>query len=110
WADPSTLTGSIGIFYGKVDVVQLGEMLGVHFENFRRGRRAGADSLFRPFTDDERAALADVLRSYYRLFLSRVAEGRHMSVEAVDALARGRVYSGDAALRLGLVDRLGGMT
>jgi protease-4 len=109
WADPGTLTGSIGIFYGKVDVAQLAEKLGVHIENFKRGRHAGAESIYRPFTDEERAALADVLRGYYRLFLARVAEGRKMSVEAVDAVARGRVHSGDAALRLGLVDRLGGL-
>jgi protease-4 len=109
WADPSTLTGSIGIFYGKVDVRGLAEKLGVHIENFRRGKRAGAESVFRAFTGDERAALADALRTYYRTFLSRVAEGRHMTVEAVDALARGRVYSGDSALRVGLVDRLGGI-
>jgi protease-4 len=109
WADPSTLTGSIGIFYGKVDVVQLAELLGVRIETFSRGKRAGAESIFRPFTDDERAALADLMRSYYRMFLSRVAEGRKMSIEAVDALARGRVHTGDAALRVGLVDRLGGL-
>jgi protease-4 len=109
WADPSTLTGSIGIFYGKVDVLQLADMLGVHVETFRSGKRAGAESIFRPFSGDERAALADALRTYYRLFLSRVAEGRHMAVESVDMIARGRVYSGDAALRIGLVDRLGGM-
>jgi protease IV len=109
WADPSTLTGSIGIFYGKVDVAQLADKLGVHIENFQRGKRAGAESLYRPFTDDERAALTEALRTYYRLFLSRVAEGRKMSVEAVDVVARGRVHSGDAAQRLGLVDRLGGL-
>lgn len=108
WADPATMTGSIGIFYGKVDVVQLAEKLGVHLETFQRSRRAGADSIYRPFTADERAALAEMLRGYYRLFLSRVAEGRKMSPEAVDAVARGRVHSGDAAQRLGLVDRLGG--
>ena len=108
WADPSTLTGSIGIFYGKVDVAGLADMLGVGLESFGRGKHAGAESLFRPFTDEERAALADVMRSYYRMFLSRVAEGRGMSVEAVDSLGRGRVYSGDEAQRLGLVDRLGG--
>jgi protease-4 len=109
WADPGTLTGSIGIFYGKVDVAQLADKLGVHIENFKRGLHAGADSIYRPFSDEERAALADVLRGYYRLFLARVAEGRNMSVEAVDAVARGRVHSGEAALRLGLVDRLGGV-
>jgi len=108
WADPSTLTGSIGIFYGKVDVVGLAGILGIGIENFARGKRAGAESIFRPFTEEERAALADAMRTYYRLFLTRVAEGRGMKVEAVDALGRGRVYSGDAAQRVGLVDRLGG--
>lgn len=108
WADPSTLTGSIGIFYGKVDVAQLADKLGVHIENFQRGRRAGAESMYRPFSEEERAALADMLRGYYRLFLARAAEGRKMSPAAIDAVARGRVHSGDAAQRLGLVDRLGG--
>jgi protease-4 len=108
WADPSTVTGSIGIFYGKVDVQELGKWLGVNVEIFKRGKRAGAESIWRPFTDDERAALADSIRVYYRQFLERVAEGRHMKVDAVDALARGRVYSGDAAKAVGLVDHLGG--
>jgi protease IV len=110
WADPSTLTGSIGIFYGKVDAAQLAEKLGVGVETFRIGKRAGGESLFRPFTPDERAALAELLRSYYRMFLSRVATGRGLSIEQVDALGRGRVYSGDAALRLGLIDHLGGFS
>jgi protease-4 len=109
WADPSTITGSIGIFYGKVDVAQLAGELGVGIEHLRRGQRAGAESLYRPFTDEERAALADVMRSYYRMFLERVAEGRKMTVQQVDAVARGRVHSGDAAQRIGLVDRLGGL-
>lgn len=109
WADPSTITGSIGIFYGKVDVEQLAGTLGVGIENLRRGARAGAESMYRPFTDEERAALSDVMRSYYRVFLERVAEGRGMSVAQVDAVARGRVHSGDAARNLGLVDRLGGL-
>lgn len=108
WADPSTLTGSIGAFYGKVDVSGLADKLGVGIEVFKLGKRSGGDSLYRPFTPDERATLADRLRSYYRLFLRRVAEGRRMSVDQVDALGRGRVYSGDAALRVGLVDHLGG--
>jgi protease-4 len=109
WADPSTITGSIGIFYGKVDVEQLAGTLGVGIEHLRRGAHAGAESMYRPFTDEERAALADVMRSYYRVFLERVAEGRNMSVAQVDALARGRVYSGDSARDVGLVDRLGGL-
>ncbi|HKP55610.1 MAG TPA: signal peptide peptidase SppA [Polyangiales bacterium] len=108
WADPSTLTGSIGIYYGKVDAAGLAHDLGVGVETFRIGKRAGAESLFRPFTPEERAALVDRIRVYYRMFLQRVATGRGRTVEQVDALGRGRVYSGDAALRLGLIDRLGG--
>jgi protease IV len=109
WADPSTLTGSIGIFYGKVDVVGLAEKLDVGIEIFKRGKHAGADSMFRPFTAEERAALTERLRDYYKLFLARVAEGRGKTPEQVDAVARGRVYTGDRALRVGLVDRLGGL-
>ncbi|HET8936658.1 MAG TPA: signal peptide peptidase SppA [Polyangiales bacterium] len=108
WADPATITGSIGIFYGKVDAAGLAEKLGVGVEQFSLSKRAGGESLFRAFTADERSALSDRLRTYYRLFLRRVAKGRGVTVEQVDALGRGRVYSGDAALRVGLVDHLGG--
>lgn len=109
WADPSTLTGSIGIFFGKVDVVPLADRLGLGIESFQRGSRAGAESIWRPFTDDERTALSQTIRDFYRTFLARVAEGRDMTPERVDALGQGRIYSGDAALKLGLIDRLGGL-
>lgn len=109
WADPTTLTGSIGIFYGKIDIAGLAGKIGVGIEHIQRGKRAGADSIWRPFTPEERSALADLIRRYYRQFLERVAEGRHMSVEQVDRVGRGRVYSGDAALALKLVDHLGGL-
>jgi protease-4 len=110
WAEPSTITGSIGIFYGKVDVGPLAERFGITVESERRGAHAGANSLFRPFTDEERLGLAEMLRTWYRQFLERVSEGRKLPVERVDALARGRVYSGDEAQALGLVDSLGGFT
>jgi protease-4 len=108
WASPSTITGSIGIFYGKVDLAPIAEKFGVGITVAKRGAHAGADSLYRPFTDEERAALADKIRLWYRQFIERVAVGRKMSPDKVDALARGRVYSGDAAKENGLVDHLGG--
>jgi len=108
WASPSTITGSIGIFYGKVDIAPLAQRFGVSIESDKRGAHAGADSMFRPFTDEERASLVEKLRLWYRQFLERVAEGRSLPIERVDALARGRVYSGDTAQTLGLVDSLGG--
>ncbi|MCA9534830.1 MAG: signal peptide peptidase SppA [Myxococcales bacterium] len=108
WADPATLTGSIGIYYGKVDFHDLAERVGVNVEILGRGARSGATSVFRPFTDDERERLRELITEMYQLFLARVAEGRGMSVEEVDAVGQGRVFSGDRAQRLGLVDRLGG--
>lgn len=108
WASPSTITGSIGIFFGKVDFAPIAARVGVGIESDSRGAHAGANSIFRPFSDDERAALADKLRLWYRQFLGRVAEGRKLPLERVDELARGRVYSGDEAQALGLVDSLGG--
>ncbi len=108
WASPSTITGSIGIFYGKVDIAPLAERFGVGITSDQRGAHAGADSIYRPFSDEERASLVTKLRIWYRQFLDRVAEGRKMPLEQVDLLARGHVYSGDAALANGLVDSLGG--
>lgn len=108
WAAPSTVTGSIGIFYGKVDFAPLAERLGIGLEQVGRGRRAGAESLYRPFTPDERRELARAIRRWYQLFLSRVSEGRGLTRREVDAVARGRIFSGDAARELRLVDRLGG--
>ncbi len=108
FADPSTLTGSIGIFFGKVDFAILAERVGVHPEQLGRGARSGAASMFRPFTDDEREALREQITIGYRLFVQRVAEGRDMTVEAVDERGRGRIWSGDAAIEQGLVDRRGG--
>lgn len=108
WADPSTLTGSIGVFFGKLDIQTLAKRLGIHSEGMARGKHAGADTVWRPFTPSERAALVEHVRQYYRMFLERVAVGRDMPMEQIDRLGRGRVWSGDAALERGLVDRRGG--
>lgn len=109
WADPATLTGSIGIYYGKVDVERLADRIGVNAEFIGRGRHAGADSMWRPFTDEERARLEEMIRRMYQMFIRRVAEGRGMEEEAVEAVAQGRIWAGDTAVQNGLVDRLGGL-
>jgi protease-4 len=109
YASPGTLTGSIGIFYGKADVSGLLEKLGVHLDHYRSSPRADAESLFRPFTDDEKAELGHKVKQFYDLFVARVAEGRHMTPDAVDAVARGKVWTGQQALGKGLVDKLGGL-
>jgi len=108
FAPPSTVTGSIGVYFGKVDVVPLARKLGIGVEYFQRGRHAGADSIWRPFTDEERALLQDKVNLAYYQFLSRVAAGRRMSVDKVHTLGQGRVWSGVRAHKAGLIDRLGG--
>lgn len=108
WADPSTLTGSIGVWYGKVDFEPLATHFGVVTEEISRTPHANAETLFQPFTPEERALLADAVRHWYRVFLRRVAAGRGMSLTEVHALAQGRVWTGDRALEVGLVDHLGG--
>ena len=109
YADPSTLTGSIGIYYGKVDVGTLATRLGVGIASVERGAHAGALSMYRPFDADERARLEELVTEGYGLFLRRVAEGRERTVESLDGLCEGRIWSGDAAREHGLVDRLGGL-
>ena len=108
WADPSTITGSIGVWFGKVDFEPIATRYGVHTEQITRSAHAGAESLWRPFTPDERAILAESVRDWYRAFIDRVAEGRGMRRSEVHAVAQGRVWSGDHAQEIGLVDRLGG--
>jgi protease IV len=109
FANRSTITGSIGIFYGKVDVAGLLDKLGVRMESFRSAPRADAESLFRPFTDEERELLGTKVKQFYDLFVARVADGRRMKPDEVDAVARGRVWTGAQAQKRRLVDKLGGL-
>ncbi|MEM1030620.1 MAG: signal peptide peptidase SppA [Myxococcota bacterium] len=109
FALPSTVTGSIGIFYGKADIAQLLDAIGVRTEATRSAPRADAESIFRPFTDEERTELGRKVKQFYDLFVGRVAEGRNLSPAAVDAIARGKVWTGRQAQARKLVDQLGGM-
>ncbi len=107
-ASPSTITGSIGVFTGKLVVRDLKDRLGVGSDTVRTNANAdawSADELFTPEQQAHREAEADLL---YTDFLERVAEGRDLTVEAVDVVARGRVWTGADACERGLVDELGG--
>lgn len=108
-ANPLTVTGSIGIFYGKADVSGLLRKIGVNVEVYKTAPRADAESLFRPFTEDEHRELGNKVAQFYDVFLSRVAEGRKMTKEAVDRVGQGRVWTGEQAKANGLVDELGGL-
>lgn len=109
YACSGTITGSIGIYYGKADVADLLDKIGVTVEQHRSSPRADAESIYRPFTDDERRELGVKVKQFYDLFVARVAEGRHMTPDAVDAVARGKVWTGKQGLTRGLVDRIGGL-
>ncbi len=109
FAEPLTTTGSIGVFYGKADVSGLLGKIGVNVETYKSAPHADADSLFRGFTDEERARAQHTIERIYDTFLDRVTQGRHMTKEEVDAVARGRVWTGQEAFDRHLVDRLGGI-
>ena len=109
-ADPTTLTGSIGIF-GMFPMVEdlMTDKLGLHFETVKTNRYADMGDMTRPFNDAERAALQNYINNGYKLFVQRCADGRGMSVEAIEKIAEGRVWTGSTAKELGLVDELGGL-
>lgn len=109
YALPLTITGSIGIFYGKADVSGLLSKIGVNVEVRKTTSRADAESIFRGFTDDERVELGNKVRQFYDVFLDRVSQGRRMTKAQVDAVGQGRVWAGQQALEHKLVDRMGGL-
>jgi protease-4 len=106
---PATLTGSIGIYGGKMNVLGLLEKLGVTVETVSRGPHAQMLSPFRDFTPEEAKRYQQQLEDYYRGFVAKVAQNRRMSPEAVEEVAQGRVWTGLAAKQRGLVDELGGL-
>lgn len=108
-AEPSTLTGSIGVYAMKPDLSGLLGKLGVRREAHQRGDKALVDSVAKPWTDAERAAMQAQVDAYYARFVERVAEGRRLTREAVQRVAQGRVWTGQQALAHGLVDRLGAL-
>ncbi len=109
-AEPTSVTGSIGVLGGKVIARDLMARLSVHREAVRRGEHAEFDSLFTPFSPTEMERLQRQLDEFYREdFVKKVAAGRKMSEQDVDQAGRGRVWSGLRAQKLGLVDRVGGI-
>ena len=107
-ANPSTITGSIGVVTGKLVVRELKARLGVGSDTVRTNANADAWSIDTPFTPEQRARREAEADLFYTDFVARVAAGRKLSTEAVDAVARGRVWTGADALARGLVDELGG--
>jgi protease-4 len=108
-AQPSTLTGSIGVFGGKFNVRGAFDKLGVGYHEFFKGDTAADFSLSQGFSEAGMVAFQAHMDSFYQTFIGHVAEGRGMSLESVNAVGQGRVWTGSQALENGLVDALGGI-
>ena len=108
YAEPTTITGSIGVYGLIPNVYKFSENIGINAEQVSTNK-APNYSLFEPMSDDFNKVTQQSIEIIYNTFLRRVSAGRNMSVEKVDAIAQGRVWSGKEALKNGLVDELGSM-
>ena len=107
-ADPGTLTGSIGIFGMIPNFKGVADKVGITFDGVSTNRHGGA-SLFRPLDDAQRAGMQANIERGYALFVQRCADGRGLSTDSIRRIAEGRVWTGEMAKRIGLVDELGGI-
>ncbi|MBI5119740.1 MAG: signal peptide peptidase SppA [Rhodospirillales bacterium] len=107
-AQPGAITGSIGVFAGKMVITDFLTKLGVGFEEIDAGANAGLLSPNRPFTPGQRAKLSRMLDRIYADFTAKAGQGRKLDMAAMDKVARGRVFTGEQALKAGLIDELGG--
>ena len=108
-AEPTTLTGSIGIFGMVPNVKELADKVGITYDVVKTNKFADFGNLMRPFNNHEKALMLMMITAGYDTFLTRCAEGRHMTKEAIGKIAEGRVWTGETAKKLGLVDELGGI-
>jgi protease-4 len=108
-ANPGTLTGSIGVIMEIPNVEGLMNKLGIKTEVVKSGRHKDIASIFRGIKKEEREILQEVMDNVHEQFIKAVAEGRRMHIDDVRKIADGRVYTGEQALKLGLVDELGNL-
>ena len=108
-AQPNTITGSIGIFGVIPNIKGLDEKLGITYDGVKTNKMSDAISVTRPFTPDERNLMQNYVNRGYELFVKRCADGRKMKVDQIKAIAEGRVWTGEDAIKIGLVDKIGGL-
>ncbi len=108
-AEPSTLTGSIGVVLTKFVIDGTLKKLGMNMESVQQGKYAGIYSPVRPFSPEERARVAQNMQATYDAFVEKAAQGRNTTPERIDAIGQGRVWTGRQAKQIGLVDELGGL-
>ncbi|NAS13903.1 signal peptide peptidase SppA [Poritiphilus flavus] len=109
YAEPTTITGSIGVFGTIPNISELAGNIGINAEQVGTNKNSVDYSLFEPMTDEFREVVQEGIEATYTTFLQRVAEGRNITVAEADSLAQGRVWSGTDAKRLGLIDELGSL-
>lgn len=109
FALPETLTGSIGVVGGKLALDKALGRIGINTYHIGRGKRSALWSMMTPWTADERASMLEMMEAAYKIFVTRVAEGRGKTYEQIHEIAQGRVWTGAAARERGLVDELGGL-
>ncbi|SPF39086.1 Signal peptide peptidase SppA, 67K type (fragment) [Candidatus Sulfopaludibacter sp. SbA4] len=108
-AYPGTLTGSIGVVFGKPNLHGLYDKLGITKDGIERGKHAAIDSDYTSLTTDEREKLREGIDESYQDFVTKVADARHRKFGEIEPLAQGRVWLGSQAKANGLVDELGGL-
>jgi len=108
-AEPSTVTGSIGVFTGRLNLKRLYDKIGIKKEIIKRGKNADFYSDYSDYSETHRQAMRASVEEIYDGFVAKVADGRGMTKEEVDQVARGRVWTGRQAHKIGLVDQLGGL-
>jgi protease IV len=108
-AEPGTITGSIGVLGGKFNITPAAQKLYANTDAVSRGANVGMFDMWTDFTPAQSKQFQDDIERNYQYFLKLVASGRHITVEQADAVAQGRVWTGEQALKLKLVDSLGGL-
>jgi protease-4 len=108
-AQPTTITGSIGIFGVIPNIKGLNEKIGFTYDGVKTNKMSDAITVNRPFTPEERDLMQNYVNRGYELFVKRCAEGRKKSIEQIKSIAEGRVWTGEDALKIGLVDKMGSL-
>tara|TARA_R110001583_G_scaffold38171_8_gene123454 strand:+ start:4706 stop:6397 length:1692 start_codon:yes stop_codon:yes gene_type:complete len=109
FAEPTTITGSIGVFGTVPNLTELADNIGINAEQVGTNKNAVEYSLFEPMQESFKNQIQESIEDTYQTFLQRVSEGRNMTMAQVDSVAQGRVWSGTEALQIGLVDELGNL-
>lgn len=109
-ANASTMTGSIGIYAGKTNFKGLFDLLGIKNTVIKSNEKADSTGDHRGYSEAERQIVQNNLREFYRIFLERVSENRKLDFATVEQVAQGRVYTGNQALEIRLVDQIGGLS